>query len=321
MAAADAPLRDQALAALADKRPQSEGAALFTILPPQRSQPLLRMLVAYQIMWDYLDSIHEQQPDLANGMQLHHALTDAYYTDQPVSDCYRQHAHKDDSGYLAALIFQCRHDATRLASYALIRVMLLQEAGSSAQALSINHDPNRECRIEKMRIWSARYWPNERRADWFELTAAAAAALTMFALLAEATNHASRSCRLNAIRSIYSPWACSAATMLDSYADRAQDNASQHHIYIDYYASAQHAITRIGELVRESLMRTRHVHGGHKHSVILASMVAMYLTRDSSRTPGRQWSTNQLARSGGTLTHILIPALRAWRTIYHLRSS
>ena len=56
------PLREDALSALRDKRYQTDGAALFSILPRARNPNLLRLLVAYQIIWDFLDSASERAP-------------------------------------------------------------------------------------------------------------------------------------------------------------------------------------------------------------------------------------------------------------------
>jgi tetraprenyl-beta-curcumene synthase len=319
--AADPKLRHDALSALTYKRAQSEGAALFAILSDQPHHALLRLLVGYQIIWDYLDSVHEQGPDLANGLQLHRALTDAYNTDQPINQHYQLNASKDDSGYLAALTLHCRQHATRLPSFAYIRHMLLQEAHSSAQALSINHEPNTALRTQNMKQWvSTHHRPDDQHASWFELTAAAAAALTMFALLAEATSKSVQPYQFYAIRGSYNPWVCSTATMLDSYADHAEDAANAQHIYIDYYPTIEHAVMRAGTLIHESVVRTKCLRHGHRHVVIIASMVAMYLTRDSSRVSERRPTTNQLAHSGGTLSRILVPVLRAWRSIYELRT-
>src|ERR1700677_4167772 len=49
----DQTIRAAALSALRLKRAQTDGAALFSILPAARSLSLLRVLVAYQVIWDF----------------------------------------------------------------------------------------------------------------------------------------------------------------------------------------------------------------------------------------------------------------------------
>ncbi len=67
----DITLRHAALGALARKRGNIDGAALFWILPRRRSPQLLRLLVAYEVMADFLDTVSEDGADagISNGRQ------------------------------------------------------------------------------------------------------------------------------------------------------------------------------------------------------------------------------------------------------------
>ncbi|HEV7527994.1 MAG TPA: DUF2600 family protein, partial [Solirubrobacteraceae bacterium] len=56
----DAAIRDDALSSIERKRGHTDGAALFWILPRQRDPNLLRLLVAYEIIWDFLDCVNER---------------------------------------------------------------------------------------------------------------------------------------------------------------------------------------------------------------------------------------------------------------------
>ena len=81
------------------------------------------------------------------------------------------------------------------------------------------------------------------------------------------------------------------------------------------------AVERTAWLIREALTGVRALHNPLRHVVIVASMVAMYLTKDSSRAAESKRRARRLARSGGTLTRALIPVVRAWRVLYALRCS
>ena len=50
-------------------------------------------------------------------------------------------------------------------------------------------------------------------------------------------------------------------------------------------------------------------------------MVAMYLSKDSARTPEMTQPTRQIAKAGGALTNALLPVLRLWRIAYGQRST
>ena len=84
-------LREQALATLDSERLSAAGAALFAATTRRRWDPrLVRSLVAYQVLCDYLDTLAEQPSldPLANGAQLHRALADAV-GEGPLADHYR----------------------------------------------------------------------------------------------------------------------------------------------------------------------------------------------------------------------------------------
>jgi len=53
----------------------------------------------------------------------------------------------------------------------------------------------------------------------------------------------------------------------------------------------------------------------------VACMVAMYLSKDSARTPAMRARTRRLTSAGGSLTEILLPILQAWRIAYRQRST
>jgi len=69
----DDTFRHDALDSLNRKRPHIYGCALFSTLPSTRSPDLLRLLVAYDILGDFLDIASERgaHEGLRNGMQLH----------------------------------------------------------------------------------------------------------------------------------------------------------------------------------------------------------------------------------------------------------
>ncbi len=50
--------------------------------------------------------------------------------------------------------------------------------------------------------------------------------------------------------------------------------------------------------------------------MIVACMVAMYLSKDSAHTEVMRTTTRGLVRAGGSLTRLLLPILRLWRIAY-----
>jgi tetraprenyl-beta-curcumene synthase len=318
----DAALRGDALRSLAHKRASIDGAALFWTLSDDRSTPLLQLLVAYEVMADFLDSVNERSAHmgLTNGLQLHLALCEALDPEAPASDYYRHQPTRSDGGYLEALLAACRERCVRLPSYGRVRPYI-RNAASLTQVLGLNHELDRTARDRALEDWAAGRFEQPEELAWFELTAAASAWLTVLALLALA---AERECGERQVADAYAaylPWISLAGTMLDSYVDQVEDAANRDHSYVARYLGAEATVERVGELVHEAAVRARALPDGSRHAVIVACMVAMYLSKDSARTPELRASTRRLACAGGSLARLLLPVLRLWRTLYEQRAT
>lgn len=315
-------IREDALAALSRKRPHIDGAALFSSLTATRTPALLRLLVAYEIIWDFLDSVNERGAHAgpSNGRQLHLALIDALDPSRPIGDHYRHNPWREDGGYLRALVETCRACCLQLPSYDRIRPVVLREA-TRGQVCAINHDLDPRRRDATLRAWAEAEFPSGHEAWWFELTAAASTDLTIFALFALA---AEPDCAESAIArtcNAYFPWASGLAALLDSYADQAEDAAHGDHSYVAHYPTPEIATERICLFIRRCLQETGALNAGEKHRLIVACMFAMYLSKDSALTPAMRHTTRCIVASGGSLTRVLHPILRLWRTAYALRSA
>lgn len=311
----DAPLRRDALSSLARKRAHTDGAALFTTLTLARSPELLRVLVAYEIMCDFLDSANERAGSRQqSGKQLHLALVDAFDRERPLSNYYSYHPWSNDGGYLDLLVAACRQGCHLLPSYAQVQPLIVAEA-LRASVLAINHELDPLRRDSGLREWVGREYPDVRGLMWFELTGAASATLATHALLALAT--APRLEGDEAVRTQRAyVWINLLTTMLDSFVDQLEDVVNRDHSYVAHYPTQRAAVARIQRLIRRSLSEALALENGERHAVIVACMVAMYLSKDSARSPElRHWSAC-LAGAGGSLTRLLLPILRMWRIAY-----
>jgi tetraprenyl-beta-curcumene synthase len=346
----DAPIRLDALDAIARKRTHADGAALFSILPARRHGGLLALLVAYQTAWDFLDGVSERGAGVGvhNGQHLHRALVEALDPHRPVCSHYRHHPHRDDGGYMRALIAACRAACSQLPGYELVRPLVLAEATRCA-IQSLNHELDDEQRERALRAWAAAGGteggdglagaedvPEPSGAEvvyelsgaesmhglaWFELTAAASASLVPHVLLALAAEPRCELADVAAACAAYLPWASLATTMLDSYTDRREDAQSGAHSYIAHYDDSEQAIRRVEEIVDRAMRAAGSLRGGRRHAVIVGCIVAMYLSKDSTRAADTRAVTHTLVHAGGSLVRVLLPILRAWRIAYGQRAA
>lgn len=310
----DPDLRRDALTALASKRGHTDGAALFWTLPRRRDPVLLRTLVRYELLQDFLDSASEPGASLGprGAGQLYLALSDALDVDRPLADHFLHHPGRDDRGYLSALVEGCREGCRMLPGYAGVRALLLREA-QRADVLLLNHQPCAIARDAELRRWAARHASDAYELAWHELTAAASGWITTHALLALAARPGVTEADARAMYGAYFPWLALTLTLLDSYADRAEDAQAGRHNYFAHFPSDATAVGRLQECVGRAACGVRGLPGGERHAVLLACMIALYLSKDSARAPALRATTAEIAAAGGSLTRLLLPILRTWR--------
>jgi cytochrome P450 len=266
------------------------------------------------VLADYLDCVSERSPDTRNGLQLHRSLHEALDPSLPISDYYRHNPWRNDGGYAQALVERCRKAVGALPSYEQVRP-LATRAACLAQVLALNHDPDPVRRDASLTAWAAAHFPPGGELAWFELAGSASAWLTVLALLAYAADPGGSSEAAGAIFHAYLPWVSLAGTMLDSYSDAAEDEQQGSHSYIAHYPPG-HANTRIGEILTRAIHEAYRLPHGARHVALSSCMVAMYLSKDSTRTPANIKATRKLAREAGVLPRLLIPVLRCWHIAY-----
>ncbi len=306
-AISDPVLRDQALNTLRAEHMNAEGAALFAVLArPHWRAPLVRTLVAYQTMYDYLDTLTEvPYPTQAVSCgQLHRALTEALDPTAPTSDWYRLHPQREDS-YLAALVSTCRAGLAPLPSYGLVRTAAKHSARRAMEVQQLNHRPGD--RRPGLRAWGERAVRCDGALTWWEHAAGACSTLdlhTLLALAGEPTLSARDLCP-----TIRHGTALSALnTILESLVDLPADRLSGDHSYFAYYTSIHEAGERLRTLALTTMKRCAGLSRPTHHLAIAQAMASMYLSRAEARTA----ETGSAAASViETLPAVTLPSLIA----------
>jgi tetraprenyl-beta-curcumene synthase len=286
-------LRADALAAHRDKGTNSEGlAALAVLAPREHRDQVVRSLVAYQLILDYLDGVSERPgaDPLANGMNLHRAFEVALDPEAGEEDYYALAVASDDGGYLAELIRTCREPLLDLPSYPTVRNALLRQARLCRESQALNHALRFTTVQAELDEWSARTAAEvglEPGFEWWELIAAAAASsLCVGALLALAANPDVGEEDARRVESAYFPWASGLNALLDSLVDLDEDPEEASHLR--RYESWERAAERLQTIAVGARDRVAELPDGRLHEAILAAMGALYLIHDGAWRPGRE---------------------------------
>jgi tetraprenyl-beta-curcumene synthase len=272
------------------------GAALFAVLAPWRQQlVLVRLLVAYVLLWSYVDVCTERFPHA--DPRLYDALLDGLREPLPADA---------DAGdvYLAALLAACRVGCAALPSWAAVAPTALRLADDGRAVQAINHGPLAAAPAH------LRAWAQPLGGTWTEACAAASSPLAIHALMAlaahrdidrdDAASTAAAYCSVSAL-----------GVLCDHLIDAAEDQAAGNHSYMGY-VDAQGLI----DLAERAGRSVRQLHAGERHSVILAAMTAMFLSR---RTASGVASTD----TGRAILEAIGPPAPQLRTVLratHVRS-
>ncbi len=321
-AAPDQPLRDALLQVLHTRRSNVDGAALYCTLADRRSPRLLRLLTSYELVLDCLDRVNEgvQDADGRDGRRLHTALVDALDPGASCEDYFEHHPWHDDGGCIEALVHASRESCTSLPSWSSVRPIALGCA-QRTQILALNH-VSAGARESTLLGWLRGQAPRARDMTWFELGAAVSGEmLAIHPLLVLASKPGTRRAHVQSTHSAYFPWTSLAATMLDSYVDQFEDAERGCHSYVSHYRCERLTCSRLARVVEHALADARSLPRGRRHAVLVACMVAMYLTKDSARMPQLRGGASTIIASGGPLVKLLVPVLRLWRAAYDQRSA
>ena len=299
----DAALRRLALSTQRQERGNLEGAAAFAVLAPrpQRAR-VVRAVVAFQAIYDYVDTLAEQPSadPVENGRQLHRALLSALDpgTGQPdpgppdtigpdtgQPDYYVHSLHKEDGGYLGELIDACRRAFGALPSHASLtapaqgavqRIIAFQ--GLAHDGEDGHEDGGGVC------DWADAQTPQGSGLLWWETAAGAASSAGVRA--DRRRGPAERGGRdTSAIAQAYFPWIGALHLLLDSLIDQAEDVRAGRFSLVEHYASSEQLAERLQAISAEALRAAQGLPHSPQHELILAAMASFYLTQPAAYSP------------------------------------
>jgi tetraprenyl-beta-curcumene synthase len=303
----DPTLRAQAVTTLRDERLNAEAAAVFATLVPRARWPtLVPLLVAFQVMYDYLDTVGEEPvtDPLRNGLQLHVALAAALDPELPSVDYYAHHPHREDGGYLEQLVARCRLALPTLPAAEAALPHARRAAARCSAGQSYTHAAMREGNALLAR-WAGR----QDRAEgyrWWEMAAGAISSVGVYALLAAATDPNTTVEEVTRVDAAYFPSICALSALLDGFVDREPDAVAANYSSFAQYATDTEAAERLGIIAIQAAAAAQGLRNGRRHGAIVAGVVGYYLSAvDTNSEAGRVVFCALADSLGVTLTGVL----------------
>jgi tetraprenyl-beta-curcumene synthase len=307
-------LRGHALGKLREERFNAEVAATLSTLAPKRlRRRVIAAIVAFQVIYDYLDVLSEQLvvAPLDNGRQLYRAFAAALSPGESAIDYYRHNPQRDDGGYLDALVATCRAGFHALPAAAIVAPVAQRTAARCGEAQTRTHAIVIEGPAQ-LEGWAANQLPGQR-LTWWELAAGCAASvLAVHALIAAAADPRTTQAEALRIDAAYLP-ICALTTLLDSLVDRDADLACGDHAYLSYYADDAAVADRVRAVAREAMAGAQTLRHASHHTMSVSGAAAYYLSAPGAGAERARPISRDVARELKPLIAPIMQIFHAWR--------
>jgi tetraprenyl-beta-curcumene synthase len=315
-------LQALALAKLREEKFNAEVAAtLATLAPREHRGVVVEAIVAYEVMYDYLDGLTERPAvdPLRTGHDLYRAFTDAISLDAMPADDYYVSCHRqaDDGGYLRDLVKVVRGALASLPSAGVVSETSERAATRCAEAQIRAHSVQRlgTAQLERWAVSEAAGTP----LGWQTfLAGAASSVLAVHALIAAAADERTTSEQAAEIDTIYLS-ICALSTMLDSLVDYDRDLQAGQAGYIRYYEDRDLLVGDLAGAARRAVEHARPLRNGPHHAMTLVGVAAYYL---SAPTAGGELAQPVAQRIRAELEPLFTPTfavMRGWRIAKRIR--
>jgi len=298
-------LKEQALRSLCYKDFHCQGGAVFAV-PLAGDQTLLKVIVAYQTLCDYLDNLCDRT-ECTDGKafrQLHKSLLDALSPGNTPQDYYAEYPYQDDNGYINKLVAECQTGLSKLPGYTMIKEDLLELAQLYISLQVYKHVAPQE-REEILKQWANAHLAAYPFLMWQEFAAATGSTLAIFALLKLAAYADISREKYRRTVQCYFPWICGLHILLDYFIDQEEDRQGGDLNFVFYYRNQEEMLDRLKYFIQKSHQTAVESDNPVFVKTIIEGLLAMYLTDGKIKQQGFQKLAAELMDESGS---------GAWRT-------
>ncbi len=293
-------LRLQALSSIAGKDFHCQGGAVFAVPYPEWEETLLKLIVAYQTLCDYLDNLCDRASCL-DGVafrELHTSLIDALTLDGEIHNYYCSYPYKNDNGYITKMVEECRFCLRQLPSYNLVYEDLIQLARLYID-LQVKKHIDWESREKTLIEWANKNVSKYPGVLWNEFAAASGSTLAIFALFGLATRENVEARHSQILLQSYFPWICGLHILLDYFIDQEEDRFGGDLNFTFYYSSNEEMINRFKMFIREAHSRASLLPDPGFEKTVIEGLLAMYFSDKKVKKQGFNKMARELINESG----------------------
>jgi tetraprenyl-beta-curcumene synthase len=315
----DPKLRALALQKLDEEHFNAEVAAtLATLAPASRRRQVIEAIVAYEVMYDYLDGLTEQptQDPLRDGRHHYRPFIKAI--------CLQPHADRNapgdaSDGYLHDLSATVQNTLAQLPAASAIVDVAEGTAERCAEA-QIRAHAAPTIGSGQLQAWAERQSAGTTRG-WREfLAGAASSVLAVHALIAAASDPRTTAQEAAEIDAVYMS-ICTLSTMLDSLIDQSRDELAGQDSYLRYYDSPDQIAEDLVHAAREAALRAAPLRHAAHHVMTVVGVTAYYASALQAQSALAQPVLNRVTHELEPLITPTLAVMRTWRAAKQVRRS
>ncbi|MFA9559102.1 tetraprenyl-beta-curcumene synthase family protein [Evansella sp. AB-rgal1] len=312
-------LRQQALASIETKTFHCEGGAIYSLLAGDRREDVIKFIVAYQTISDYLDNLCDRSTSLdpTDFRALHESMPAALNPNSELENYYRYRNEQDDGGYLAALVTTCQECIKSFPSYSVVQAANVELAELYSD-LQVHKHVKVEERVPRLEAWFEEHKHKVPQMTWYEFSASCGSTLGIFCLTAYSASLPNFSVELaEKIKMGYFPWVQGIHILMDYFIDQEEDRLGGDLNFCFYYKNEEEMIERMKYFYFQADKRMKDMPHAKFHRLISNGLLAIYLADDKvKKDPKLRKKGREFIRSGGAPT--LFFYINGW--IYRTKS-
>ena len=295
-------LRTQALSSIAHKTFHCEGGSILALAAGEKKDDIIRFIVAYQTISDYLDNLCDRSTSLDPNdfTLLHQSMKDALNPEALTRNYYELREEQEDGGYLVELVKTCQSVLSNMVHYEHIEPYLKKLCTFYCD-LQIHKHVTWEERVHRLETWF-----NENKQQlpeglsWYEFSACAGSTLGIFCLVSYAvrdnfTEHLGKD-----IYESYFPYVQGLHIMLDYFIDQEEDRQGNDLNFCFYYETEEQLIDRLCYFVEKANLDVKKIPDSKFHSMINQGLLGIYLadSKVKDQLSVKQYTKKMLSLGG-----------------------
>nr|WP_295970934.1 tetraprenyl-beta-curcumene synthase family protein [uncultured Bacillus sp.] len=291
----DPELRKQALASIEHKTFHCEGGSILALTANEHYNEVIRFIVAYQTISDYLDNLCDRSTSLdpEDFSALHEAMRDALMLERTMPhDYYRFRNEREDGRYLYELAATCRTVLAQCHHYEEIKDYLLELCHYYCD-LQVHKHVIPDQRVPRLRKWFDMNKAAIPEMSWYEFSACSGSTLGIFCLVSYAFRDDFETGHAELIRHGYFPYIQGLHILLDYFIDQEEDRQGGDLNFCFYYKNDQELFQRLKYFVAEADRHTKNLPHKRFHQLINRGLLGLYLSDEKVR---KQQSIRKLAK-------------------------